>query len=149
MPVIESTITRTVIHPGNRYGIQIAGVWYNGFGKPPADEGDTVHLNYKEVQRDGKTFNNVEECTVLVKASAQPVQSTLQDPPAAAAAAATHEECENRAIALSCAVELINYNFSAPGKLNESMSATIAATLAVARKFERFLNCESEEDILR
>jgi len=96
MAAIESTVTAVKLHEGNRYGMQIAGVWYNGFGKPPAAEGDLVNVTYKIVTKNEKTYNNVESCVVLkapepqeivpkespsMPASDHPAQKSMLDTP--------------------------------------------------------------------
>ncbi len=140
MPAIESTVTRTVQHEGNRYGIQIAGVWYNGFGKPPANEGDEVHVEYTEVQKDGKSFCNVKKCEILKAAAPKPSEDKTLPESVPKEAVTPREQCINRAVALKAAVETVAWI--------KPQSSVAEFTLALARRFEKYLDCEDDENVL-
>jgi hypothetical protein len=132
MPAIESTVTSIALHPGNRYGIQIAGVWYNGFGKPPCEEGDMVHVTYVEKSKDGRVFMNVEQCTVLSKSAPKQFQASLQDSPVSPNPLERVKDPLLRSVALKCAVNV--FVGLKPSVID------VEGIIGCAKRFERFLN---------
>lgn len=134
--VVEGEVEKVAQHEGNRYGIALDGQWYNGFGPAPCAQGDTVNISYEKVVKGGQEYRNVKQCTIL--------EAAASAAPPASEPAATRNECINRSVALKAAVEFA-LGFA---KSEDGADANLKFTLAVARRFERWLNCEDESNVL-
>ena len=56
--VIEKTSSK-VMNGKEKYGLKLGGKWFNGFGKVPAKEGDTIEFEYEEAKVEDKTYYNI------------------------------------------------------------------------------------------
>jgi len=139
--VVEGCVDKVVLHgedPSHpRYGLEIDGKWYNDFGSPTCAQGDTVSVSFEKVTKGDQEYRNIKTCTVLEPAETKASQGPVSVP--------DRVECINRAVALKAAVELA----SACAQTTPLTVNAVEAILIIADKFERWLNCETTESVLK
>lgn len=126
-----------------RYGIGNGGIWYNGFGSAPCEEGDVIDLTYETVNKMGTLYFNVKSVKVVgsqkVEESAQPKKTFNPEMP-------THKEpirtfdgrnlAINRAVALKGSIDIVACSdFTA-----ETRTEHVNFVIAVSRQLEQYLN---------
>lgn len=68
-------------HENNRYGLKIAGIWFNGFGSVPAEVGQTIDFDYVEQPKDNKPLDpwrNIRFINKVMDLDGEPIDSDFK-----------------------------------------------------------------------
>lgn len=118
---VRGVVEATAQNAPERYGLRVAGEWYDGFGSCPVEKGDQVAVVFSDSGR----FHNVQDVRL-----AEPGAETEPERRA-------WDEAKDgriaRAVALKCAA-----------RLHESNWATAKEVLELAEKFESWLRADSK-----
>lgn len=65
---------KAVSQKEGKYGINIDGTWYNGFGNAPCKKGDIIKLEYNSTESNGRTFNNISKVEMVKGEKESPIE---------------------------------------------------------------------------
>jgi hypothetical protein len=110
----KGRVEATAQNSAERYGLKLAGSWYNGFGQCPAERGDEIQIDYVE----NGEYRNLENVRHVDSESELGVR--MLD--------ANRDERVVRCVALKCATTLFASEFG-----------TVEEVLNVAERLEQWL----------
>jgi len=104
---------KAVSQKEGKYGINIEGIWYNGFGNAPCKKGDIIKLEFITTESNGRTFNNISKVEMVKEGEKQVEKGNFEDANRAKQASMIISYAKDMAVAgIIKAEELANYAHS-------------------------------------